>query len=299
MNAMVAALFPGQGSQKPGMGQSLFDAFPEAKSVFAEVQSATGIDVASLCFTADAETLTLTQNAQIALFTCGVAAYRCWESQGGSADLFAGHSIGEYAAIVCSGGLTLGDGALLVQKRGELMSKADPGAMAAVLGLERDALQTVLDSTDGVVVVANDNCPGQLVISGEVVAVEAAMVAAKEAGAKLVKQLNVSGAFHSPLMVAASQEMRKALDAVKFLPGKRVYSNVIANVVTDPALFPELLEKQLCGSVNWTPEVQEMIASGMTEAFEFGSGNVLAGLMKRINKEIPVTVVEDGAGLAS
>lgn len=179
------------------------------------------------------------------------------------------------------------------------MSKADPGAMAAVLGLERDALQTVLDSTDGVVVVANDNCPGQLVISGEVVAVEAAMVAAKEAGAKLVKQLNVSGAFHSPLMVAASQEMRKALDAVKFLPGKRVYSNVIANVVTDPALFPELLEKQLCGSVNWTPEVQEMIASGMTEAFEFGSGNVLAGLMKRINKEIPVTVVEDGAGLAS
>jgi [acyl-carrier-protein] S-malonyltransferase len=298
MESMVAALFPGQGSQKPGMGQALFDAHAQARTVFATVSESTGMDVANLCFSADAETLTLTQNAQIALFTCGVAAYQCFVASGRTANLFAGHSIGEYAAIVCSGALSIEDGAKLVQKRGELMSQAEAGAMAAVLGLDRAQVEAVLAGVDGVVVVANDNCPGQLVISGEVGAVESAMVAVKEAGAKLVKQLNVSGAFHSPLMLDASIAMRKALDGASFGEGLPVYSNVTASRVTDPTLFPELLEKQLCGSVNWTPQVQKMIADGMTSAFEFGSGNVLAGLMKRIDKEVLVTVVEDTEGLA-
>ncbi|HLO98807.1 MAG TPA: ACP S-malonyltransferase [Fimbriimonas sp.] len=294
---MVAALFPGQGSQKPGMGQSLFDAHAEARAVFSTVSETTGIDVANLCFAADAETLTLTQNAQIALYTCGVAAYHCFAATGRSANLFAGHSIGEYAAIVCSGALSIEDGARLVQKRGELMSQAKSGAMAAVIGLERGPVEQVLSLITGIVVIANDNCPGQFVISGETDAVELAMPALKEAGAKIVTKLNVSGAFHSPLMVDASVSMREALDKASFTVGLPVYSNVTAGRVENPAMFPELLEKQLCGSVNWTPQMLKMIDEGMTSAFEIGSGKVLAGLMKRIDKEIPVTVVEDTEGL--
>lgn len=297
MIAMVAALFPGQGSQKPGMGQSLFDAHSEARAVFASVSETTGIDVANLCFSADAETLTLTQNAQIALFTCGVAAYQCFVASGRQANLFAGHSIGEYAAIVCSGALSIEDGARLVQRRGELMSQAKAGAMAAVIGLERGPVEEVLSIIAGVVVVANDNCPGQYVISGEVEAVDTAIPALKEAGAKIVTKLNVSGAFHSPLMVDASMSMRSALDQASFSLGLPVYSNVTAARVDNPSRFPELLELQLCGSVNWSPQMQKMIEDGMTSAYEFGSGKVLAGLMKRIDKEIPVTVVEDAEGL--
>jgi [acyl-carrier-protein] S-malonyltransferase len=283
---MIAAIFPGQGSQKPGMGQALFNEFSSARLVFEKVSQTLGIDVAALCFESSDETLRATQNAQIALFTCGLAAFSTFE---GDAVMFAGHSIGEYAALVAAGTLSLADGALLVQRRGELMASAGhshPGTMAAVLGLSVDEIASVLSLVTGVVVVANDNCPGQVVISGEVSAVEASTPALLEAGAKRVLPLNVSGAFHSPLMLAPSQEMGQMLRATSFKPGKPVYSNVTTKPVHDPSLWPALLEQQLRDTVRWTTSVQNMIADGATEFIEFGTGEVLCGMMKRIDKSV-------------
>jgi [acyl-carrier-protein] S-malonyltransferase len=296
---VIAAVFPGQGSQKPGMGQSLCEVSVEAKSVFDEVSNALGRDISKLCTESDEETLRLTQNAQIALFTTGVAAYRAAEAKGFKADVFAGHSIGEYAALVCSGTLSLVDGARLVQKRGELMANAGKGTMAAVLGLEIDVIKSVLKSVDGVVVVANDNCPGQVVISGEVSAVEAAGPKLTESGAKRVLPLNVSGAFHSPLMQEASVEFATTLSTVTFGAGAPVYSNVTTKPVSDSSQWSGLLEQQLRDSVRWTPSVQNMIASGVTEVVEFGVGEVLCGMMKRISKEVSSRSVQDADSLTA
>jgi [acyl-carrier-protein] S-malonyltransferase len=287
---MVAAIFPGQGSQKPGMGKSLFENYPIAKSVFGAVSEVIGRDIAALCFDSDEDTLRLTQNAQIALYTTSVAAYRASEFE---ADMFAGHSIGEYAALVCSGALSLEDGAKLVHKRGELMSTAGRGTMAAVLGLEIESIRSVLEGVTGIVVVANDNCPGQVVISGEVAAVEAASPKLSEAGAKRVLPLNVSGAFHSPLMHDASVEFAKALATATFAQGLPVYSNVTTHHVADSGLWSGLLEQQLRDSVRWTPSMQNMIADGMAEAVEFGVGEVLCGMMKRIDKAVITSSVQD------
>lgn len=299
---MIAAIFPGQGSQKPGMGQSLFDGSAAAKNVFDEVSETLHIDVAKLCFESDEETLRATQNAQIALFTCGIAAYRALVETGVKAEVFAGHSIGEYAAHVCAGNISLEIGAVLVRKRGQVMADAGniaPGTMAAVLGLDSDAIRAALSKVDGVVVVANDNCPGQVVISGEVSAVEAAGPVLSEAGAKRVLPLNVSGAFHSPLMLEPSKVMAKTLANVDFAFGKPVYSNVTAEVVENPVFWNELLEAQLRDSVRWNETIQNMIADDVTKFIECGVGEVLCGLLKRIDKSVTSAAVYDMDSLAA
>ena len=296
---MIAVVFPGQGSQKPGMGKELYDLRPESKSVFAQVSQATGVDVAKLCFETEEETLRQTQNAQLALYTTGVAAWTCLNAhlQGVTAiDAFAGHSVGEYAALSAAGILTVEEGAKLVQRRGEIMAAAgekQPGTMAAVLGLERDQIEAALQSVDGVVVVANDNCPGQLVISGEIEAVGKAGETLTAAGAKRVLPLNVSGAFHSPLMESSAVEMRKALDAATFASGGRVFSNVTAQPVVQTGVWPDLLERQLKSPVRWTESVQNMLNEGVRVFIECGSGDVLTGLLKRIEREAKGLKVND------
>jgi [acyl-carrier-protein] S-malonyltransferase len=299
---MIAAIFPGQGSQKPGMGQSLFDGSTAAKSVFEEVSETLHMDVANLCFSSDEETLRATENAQIALFTCGIAAYRALAETGVTAEVFAGHSIGEYAAHVCAGNITLEIGAVLVRKRGHVMAEAGkiaPGTMAAVLGMDAEAIKPLLASLGGVAVVANDNCPGQVVISGEISAVEEAGPALTNAGAKRVLPLNVSGAFHSPLMLEPSKLMAKTLATVDFAFGKPVYSNVTAETVENPNIWNELLEQQLRGTVRWTETVQNMVGDGVTRFIECGVGNVLCGMIKRIDSSVTSTAVYDMDSLAA
>lgn len=277
-----AAVFPGQGSQRPGMGKEAFET-PAGRTVFDAVSEAIGKDVAALCFDSDEETLRRTENAQIALFTASVASYQSSPQPG--VVVMAGHSVGEYAALACAGVLSVTDGAKLVARRGELMAEAGrtrPGAMAAVLGLDAETVSRSLPS-DGVVVVANDNCPGQVVISGEAEAVKQAAEALKTAGAKRCLPLNVSGAFHSPLMAHAAEKMRDAVATVDFSAGALpVVSNVTAQPESD---WPELLVRQLVSPVRWTESVQTMLATGAEEFVEFGPGDVLTGLLKRIAPE--------------
>ena len=282
---MKAMIFPGQGSQKPGMGQQLATSSAAASSVFDRASSATGKDLRAICWELSEEDLRQTQNAQLALFVTSVAAFLAQEEE---FQFAAGHSVGEYAALVCAGVLTVEDGAKLVQRRGELMASAGllaPGTMAAVLGLDREPLAAVCESVSGVIVIANDNCPGQLVISGEVEAVKLASEKASEAGAKRVLPLNVSGAFHSPLMAGAAVRMREALDTVEFGAGEvPVVANVTAAVQSDN--WAPILEQQLVSPVRWTESVQFMIAQGVTEFVELGGGEVLGGLIKRIDRAV-------------
>jgi len=296
---MIAAVFPGQGSQKPGMGRSLVETNAAAKEVFHRVSQAVGLDMEALCFESDEETLRQTQNAQLALFTCGVAAFRAYGAD--KVDVVAGHSVGEYAALVAAGVFSLEDGARLVQTRGQLMARSGqshPGTMAAVLGLDRAALDEVCAEAEGIVVVANDNCPGQLVISGEVEAVKKAGELAVAKGAKRVLPLNVSGAFHSPLMAEPAREMGIALQAATLgALGKPVYGNVTAQPVGDASEVPNLLERQLASPVRWTESIQNMAADGVDTIVEFGVGEVLCGLIRRIDKSIKTGSVQDAAGL--
>lgn len=289
---MIAIVFPGQGSQKPGMGKELFDLRPESQEIFSRIQTATGVDVVKLCFETDEETLRQTQNAQLALYTCGVAAWTCLNAHLKGvveAGAFAGHSVGEYAALAAAEVVSIEEGAKLVQRRGEIMAAAgekQPGTMAAVLGMERGQIEDVLGKVDGVVVVANDNSIGQLVISGEIDAVAKAGEALSAAGAKRVLPLNVSGAFHSPLMESSAVEMRAALDKAEFFTGSgRVFSNVTAQPVVKTGVWPDLLERQLKSPVRWTESVQNMYNEGVRVFIECGTGDVLTGLLKRIEKE--------------
>lgn len=291
---MVASIFPGQGSQRPGMGQELHDHSPDARAVFDKVADATSLDVRKLCFETDEETLRQTQNAQLALYTCGIAAHEALRQRlgGKTAGVMAGHSIGEYTALASAGIVSIEDGARLVQKRGDLMARSGnlrPGTMAAVLGLNRNELQNVCNEVadKGAVVIANDNCPGQLVISGDINAVQAACALASEKGAKRVIPLNVSGAFHSPLMDEPAKAMREALDQVTFQPSSvRLYSNVTTEPVDDPKEWPMLLEAQLKRPVLWTDSVAHMIRDDVKAFVELGSGEVLTGLVKRIHKGV-------------
>ena len=312
---MFAVVFPGQGSQKPGMGRELHDAFASARRVFDEASEAIGADVRKVCFELDEDTLRQTQNAQIALYVCGVAAYAAFREAGGpQADLAAGHSIGEYAALAAAEIVSVADGARLVAVRGRVMAESGrerPGGMAAVLGLERDRLEEVCReaSVGGeVVVVANDNCPGQLVVSGDKAAVERACALATQAGAKRAIPLNVSGAFHSPLMEEPARRMGEALKAASFSVGNgtKVVGNVEADVNEAPSRWPELLEAQLRNPVRWTESVRRMLSLGAGTFVECGAGDVLTGLLRRIDREAkglrasdPETVAQAVAALAA
>lgn len=292
-NSMLAVVFPGQGSQKPGMGRELVEAFVEAQKVFDEVSEATGLDLRHICFELDEDTLRQTENAQIALYTCGVAAYACFRTSGGTQAAYAaGHSIGEYAALAAAGILSIADGARLVAVRGKVMAESGrdrQGGMAAILGLERTVLEGVCNEAsvgDEVVVIANDNCPGQLVISGDKAAVDRACAKATEAGAKRALPLNVSGAFHSPLMEEPAKQMAEALKKATFGPdnGTQVIGNVEAEINADPSRWAGLLEAQLRNPVRWTESVQNLLARGTTTFVESGGGEVLSGLIRRIDK---------------
>jgi [acyl-carrier-protein] S-malonyltransferase len=306
---MVAVVFPGQGSQKPGMGQELFEASVQAREAFERVSQATDVDLQELCFRADEETLRQTQHAQLALYTCGLAAWLALEAALTEGDrrkivALAGHSVGEYAALAAADVFSVEEGARLVLRRGELMAQAGqeaPGTMAAVLGMERADLEAALAEVEGVVAIANDNCPGQLVISGEVEAVRRAGEAATQRGAKRVLPLNVSGAFHSPLMENAAQEMTQALAGAVFgFPSaqRKVYANVTAEPVEDADDWKDLLERQLRNPVRWTETVRNMTRNGITAFVECGVGDVLGGLIRRTEKGARTLRVSDTATLA-
>lgn len=286
---MIAVVFPGQGSQKPGMGHELFEHNTFARQVFDQVENATGINVADLCFNSDEAKLRQTQNAQLALYTCSLAAFYALKDccPGLKISGMAGHSVGEYAALAAAGAVSLETGAKLVQKRGDIMARAGelrPGAMAAVLGLERADIESALaEVKNGVAVIANDNCPGQLVISGDRDAIAEATGLLNERGARRVLPLNVSGAFHSPLMEDSAEAMRVALDQVAFRDDS---TPVYSNVTTEPGKdWPELLEQQLKAPVLWTGTMERMIADGFDIFIECGSGEVLIGLLRRIDKD--------------
>ena len=306
-----AVIFPGQGSQKPGMGKAIHDCSPAAKSVFSEIGEALSMNVAELCFNADTETLQQTDNAQIALYTTSVATYRALEEELDSTDLpgaMAGHSVGEYAALTCAGVLSVENGAELVRKRGDLMVRLGalrPGAMAAILGLDDATIEKVCDQAGkdgGEVVVANYNCPGQVVISGDKEAVGQACNRLKEAGAKRCLPLNVSGAFHSPLMTDAGEPMREALRQASFknpLNAPVLISNVTAEPVSSSEEWPELLVRQLASPVRWSQSMLELRRLGTALFAECGPGEVLSGLLRRIDSEAKAVAVHDDKTRAS
>ncbi|WP_167647752.1 ACP S-malonyltransferase [Mameliella alba] len=292
-----AFIFPGQGAQTIGMGRDLAEAYPAARAVFDEVDEALGEKLSALIWDGEIETLTLTQNAQPALMATSMAAMRALEAEGVGIDkaaFVAGHSLGEYSALTAAGALTVADAARLLRKRGQAMQAAVPvgeGAMAALLGLDLDAVRKVAEEAaqGDVVAAANDNDPGQVVISGQKAAVERAVEIAKAAGAKRAVMLPVSAPFHCALMQPAAEEMARALAEVTIqAPAVPVVSNVEAAPVSDPDRIRALLEAQICGAVRWRESVARMVEDGVEEFWEIGAGKALSGMVRRIHR--PATV---------
>lgn len=288
----LALLFPGQGSQFVGMGRELAQAYPAALEVFQEADSVLNLRLSRLMWEGPEEELTLTKNAQPALLVHSVAVHRVVAGEMGGVDFAAGHSLGEFSAHVAAGTLSLADAVAAVRRRGELMfetGEARPGTMAAVLGLEDDVVEEVCRGvSEGICVPANFNAPGQVVISGDQTGVEAGMLRAKEAGAKRVLPLNVSGAFHSPLMEPAEDGLETHLGALAF--GKAtipVFSNVTARPVMGGEVARDLLVKQLTAPVRWSASIRAMVEAGAERFVELGAGSVLCGLNKRNARGLP------------
>lgn len=296
---MRAFLFPGQGSQHVGMGQELAKAYPAAKAVFEEVDATLKQPLSKIMFEGPEGRLTLTENAQPALMAVSIAAVRVLEAKGFPlteiAQYVAGHSLGEYSALAAAGAISLSDAAKLLKRRGLAMQRAVPegrGAMAALLGLDLATAQAVAKeaSSEGkVCAVANDNAPGQVVVSGHKQAVESAIEIAKEKGAKRGVLLPVSAPFHCPLMEPAAQEMARALAGVDIYPPKiPVVSNVTAGPVSDPEEIRSLLTQQVTGMVRWQESVKRLSALGVFQVVECGAGKVLSGLAKRIDPSLDI-----------
>lgn len=292
-------MFPGQGSQSPGMGKDLYEKEPTAKSIFEQASSVSGIDLIKLCFEGSEEELKQTQNTQPALFTCAFAAFSVLKEKGKLPEWVAGHSLGEYTAVAASGILDFEAAVKLVTARGRLMAGAGstrPGSMAAVIGMADEDVVAMCEefASEGIVVPANFNSPGQVVISGEKAAIQKAVEVAKEKGAKRAIELPVSGAFHSPLMEEAATEFRKELDATEFKTGDiPVISNVTAEPVTDGIIVRDLLHKQLMSPVRWTASIQKAVALGAQAAVEVGPGKVLSGLLRRINRDLESASIQN------
>jgi len=285
---MKAYVFPGQGAQFTGMGQELYEQSALAKSLFEQANEILGFDITKIMFEGGAEDLKKTEVTQPAVFLhATILAQVLGDSF--QPDMVAGHSLGEFSALVANKCLSFEDGLKLVSQRAQAMQKAcalEPSTMAAVLGLEDAVVEQICDETPGTVVAANYNCPGQLVISGSVSAVEAACAKLSEAGARRALILPVGGAFHSPLMAPAQDELGQAIEATHFAkPICPVYQNVTASAVVDPAAIKSNLLTQLTAPVRWTQSVQQMIQDGATHFIEVGPGNVLQGLVKKINRE--------------
>lgn len=295
---MVALLFPGQGSQFVGMGRDLIASSAAARRTFEEADDILGFPLSRLCQEGPEAMLTATSNAQPAILVHSIAVLRTLEDRFGDVTCAAGHSLGEFSAYVAAGALSFGDAVRTVRRRGELMQEsgeARPGTMAAVLGLDEGAAEDVCrraSETDGVCVPANFNSPGQIVISGDVPAVERGMVLAKEAGAKRAVRLNVSGAFHSPLMAVAEAGLAAQLETVEIAdPRFPVISNVTARPVTGAADARRLLVSQLTSAVRWTESVRAILGMGVRSFLEVGPGSVLSGLLRRIDREAETRTV--------
>lgn len=285
---MKAYVFPGQGAQFTGMGKDLYETSPLAKELFEKANEILGFRITDIMFEGTAEQLKETKVTQPAVFLHSVILAKTLDNF--TPEMVAGHSLGEFSALVANGTLSFEDGLKLVSKRAMAMQKAceiTPSTMAAVLNLDDKIVEDICASIDGVVVAANYNCPGQLVISGELKAVEEACEKMKEAGAKRALILPVGGAFHSPMMEPAREELAAAIEATAFnTPICPVYQNVTANAVSDPAEIKKNLIIQLTAPVKWTQSVQQMIADGATSFTEVGPGKVLVGLVNKINKEV-------------
>ncbi len=288
---MKAAVFPGQGAQFVGMGKDLYEQSALAKSYFEKANDILGFRITDVMFEGDAEALKRTEVTQPAIFIHSVVE-ALLEGDSFNPSMVAGHSLGEFSALVASGVLTFEDGLKLVAQRAQAMQEAcglQRGTMAAVLGLEDAAVEEVCDSIEGVVVAANYNCPGQLVISGAYEAVEHACEKMKEAGAKRALILPVGGAFHSPLMAPAKEALASAIEATTFSSPKcPIYQNVSATAVTDSEILKAQLIAQLTAPVKWTQSVQKMIEDGATSFTEYGPGKVLQGLIKKIDRSAEV-----------
>ena len=291
-------MFPGQGSQYIGMGKEFYDSISEAKAVYDLAGEVTGLDVAALCFEEN-DKLNITEYTQICMLTTEAAIYEALKAKGITCDVTAGLSLGEYGALIASGTMTLKDAFAVVRKRGIYMQEAYPtgGAMSAILGLDADKIAAICaevenqrknsGETDYVVSVANYNCPGQIVITGAAAAVEEAGAQCKEAGAKRVVPLKVSGPFHSQLLTGAGEKLGEALKNVEIQNIQTPYlSNVTADYVKDVSAVKDLLIRQVSSSVRWQQTIERLIADGADEFVEIGPGRSLSGFMRKINRDV-------------
>lgn len=289
---MKAYVFPGQGAQFSGMGKDLYDTSDVAKEMFHKANEVLGFDITKIMFEGTDEELKQTKVTQPAIFLHSTVLAACL-GDSFQPDMVAGHSLGELSALVANKTLNFEDGLRLVSKRALAMQaacEAEPSTMAAILGLEDAQVEEICEKVDGVVVAANYNCPGQLVISGAVPAVEKACELATEAGARRAMVLPVGGAFHSPLMEPAREELAAAIEATTFnTPSCPVYQNVTASAVTDPSEIKKNLVAQLTAPVRWTQTMNQMISDGCEEVIEVGPGKVLQGLFKKVDRKFPTS----------
>jgi [acyl-carrier-protein] S-malonyltransferase len=300
----VAFVFPGQGSQYAGMGKELAESFPAAREIFEEADRVLGFSISQLCFSGPEEALKLTENTQPALLTASVAAYRVLEQKGVCPDYVAGHSLGEYSALVAAGALKFADAVRLVRKRGQYMQEAVPpgeGAMAAILGMRPGQVAEICrKAADGKVMPANLNSPEQTVISGHAAAVKSAVEQASAAGAKRAVVLPVSAPFHSELMRPAQERLQEDLRATEFSSLKiPLVTNVDASVITSGAEAREALIRQVTLPVRWEESIRELIEQGAATFVEVGPGRVLSGLLRQIDRSVHSLNVEDAKSLQS
>ena len=296
----IAVIFPGQGAQYVGMAKDFYDNFEDSRKVFDVAEEALDIELKKICFEEN-DDINKTEYTQPAMVAAEVAIYEHLKNAGLKADVFAGLSLGEYSALVAAGAMTLEDG---IRRRGILMQNEVPlgmGGMAAVIAMDADKIAEICENTPGKVQIANYNCPGQIVISGEAEAVKAASAALSEAGAKRVIPLNVSGPFHSQMLVPAGEKLYDFLQDIKiaddFVP---YYCNADAEEITDAAKVKELLKRQVYSSVRWQQTIETMIADGVDTFIEVGPGKTLTGFMKKINREVKsinIATVDDLAKL--
>lgn len=306
MTKKLAIVFPGQGSQSVGMLADLYQTYPLVQETFNEASAALGYDLWDLVANGPEEQLNETQRTQPALLTASVAVWRVWQQQGGATPAyFAGHSLGEYSALVCAGVLSLADAVKLVEKRGQYMQQAVPagtGAMAAIIGLDDAAIaKACADAAQGEVVApVNYNSPGQVVIAGHKAAVERAGEACKAAGAKRALPLPVSVPSHCALMRPAAEQLASDLAALSFKePAIPVVNNVDVQIASNGDAIKDALIRQLYSPVRWTETIEYFAAQGVTEVLELGAGKVLSGLIKRINKELNTSSITDSAALSA
>lgn len=299
----TAVIFPGQGAQYVGMAKDFYDNFEDSKKVFDEADDVLDIELKKICFEEN-DDINKTEYTQPAMVAAEVAIYDHLKNAGLKADVFAGLSLGEYSALVAAGAMTLADGIKTVRRRGILMQNEVPlgmGGMAAVIAMDADKIAEICDNTPGKVQIANYNCPGQIVISGEAEAVKAASAALAEAGAKRVIPLNVSGPFHSQMLVPAGEKLYDFLQGVDVAEGfAPYYCNADAEEITDAAKVKELLKRQVYSSVRWQQTIENMIADGVDTFIEVGPGKTLTGFMKKINREVKsinIATVDDLAKL--